>query len=240
MDLDDTGGITLMLLNPTGGILGGDVLDTRVTLGSGSRVCLTTPAATRVYRSMGPSAVQRFTAEVGEDAVLEYLPDHLIPSPGARLEQRIEVTLAPGGIVIAVDAWAVGRAARGEAWQFAGLDTAMTVRDTRGLLLRERSVLSGARGWDGLGGAEGHAYLATFVTIAPAREGWAALAVELSAALAERDTGCSVGVTALGRGGLLARLLCPSAPALAMCVNTLWAGCRRRLLDLPPLGLRKL
>lgn len=239
MDLDGTGGLTLMLLNPTGGILGGDVLDTRVALGPDSRVCLTTPAATRVYRSAGPSAVQRFTAEVGEGAVLEYLPDHLIPSPGARLEQRIEVTLAPGGIVIAVDAWAVGRAARGEAWQFAGLDTAVTIRDTRGLLLRERSVLSGARGWDGLGGAEGHAYVATLVAVAPAREGWSALAVELSAALAERDTGSSVGVTALGRGGVLARLLCPSAPSLAESVRTLWAQCRRRLLDLPPLALRK-
>ena len=67
------------------------------------------------------------------------------------------------------------------------------------------------------------------------------LAAALSAALAERDTGSRIGVTALGRGGLLARLLCPSAPALAMSVNdALWAGCRRRLLDLPPLGLRKL
>lgn len=240
MDLDGTGGLTLMLLNPTGGLLGGDVLDTRVTLGRGCRVCLTTPAATRVYRSAGPRAVQRFAAEVGEGAVLEYLPDHLIPSPGARFEQRLEVTLAPGGIFIGADAWAVGRAARGEAWRFAGLDAALTVRDARGLLLRERSVVSGARGWDGLGGAEGHAYLATFIAIAPSRDRWDELARELSVALAERDTGSRLAVTALGRGGVLARLLCPSAPSLEESVHTLWARCRRLLLDLPPLALRKL
>jgi hypothetical protein len=51
---------------------------------------------------------------------------------------------------------------------------------------------------------------------------------------------CRSRAGARGRGGLLARLLCPSAPALAMSVNALWAGCRRRLLDLPSLGLRKL
>jgi urease accessory protein len=240
VDLDDTGGLTLMLLNPTGGILGGDALDTFVSLGAGSHVCLTTPAATRVYRSAGPGATQRFAAEVGEGGVLEYFPDHLIPSPGARLAQRLEVTLAPGGVFLGVDAWAVGRAARGEAWRFAELDTAFTVQDARGLLLCERSVLSGARGWDGLGGAEGHAYVATFVTVGPALEDWSTLAVGMSAAAAAASTGSRFAVTALGCGGALARLLCPSAPSLAESVSTLWAYCRRRLLDLPPLGLRKL
>ncbi len=240
VDLDGTGGATLMLLNPTGGLLGGDVLDTRVVLGPGSRVCLTTPAATRVYRSTGSRAIQRFRAAVEEGAVLEYVPDHLIPSPGSRLEQRLEVTLAPDATFIGVDAWAVGRAARGESWLFAELDTALTVRDARGLLLRERSVVSGARGWDGLGGAERHAYVATFVAMAPAREGWNELAQVLFTALTERDTDARFAVTPLSRGGLLTRLLCPSAPSLEESVHTLWAGCRRRLLNLPPLALRKL
>jgi hypothetical protein len=39
---------------------------------------------------------------------------------------------------------------------------------------------------------------------------------------------------------VLARLLCPSAPALAASVDALWAACRRRLLGLPPARLRKL
>jgi urease accessory protein len=240
VDLDGTGGLTLMLLNPTGGVLGGDALDTQVTLGPGSRVCLTTPAATRVYRSRGPRAVQHLSVVIGEDAVLEYVPDHLIPSPGSRLEQRAEVTLGAGGVFIGVDAWAVGRAARGEAWRFSELDTALTIRDARGLLLRERAIVSGARGWDGLGGAEGHAYVASVVAMAPARHEWDELAQELSVALAKRGCGASFAVTALARGGLLARLLCPSAPSLGESVQTLWAGCRLRLLGLPPLALRKL
>src|SRR5262245_50262943 len=100
MELDETGAATLMLLNPTGGILGGDVLDTSVALGPGTAVCLTTPAATRVYRSACAPAVHRFAATVGEDARLEYLPDHLIPSPGARLRQTTEVTLAAGATLV--------------------------------------------------------------------------------------------------------------------------------------------
>ena len=112
MDLDGSGAATLLLLNPTGGVLGGDRLETRVHLGAGTRVCLSTASATRVYRSSGPASIQRVRAEVGEGAALEYVPDHVIPSPGARLVQSATVTLAAGASAILCDAWSVeiGRA----------------------------------------------------------------------------------------------------------------------------------
>ena len=240
VELDDSGVATLLLLNPTGGLVGGDVLETSVALGPGSRVCLSTPAATRVYRSSGAPAVQRFSAALAGDAALEYLPDHLIPSPGARLRQRVEVTLAAASTLIALDAWAVGRVARGEAWRFDELDSALLVSDPRGPLLSERAVLNGARPSAGLGGTEGLAYVATFVAAAPAREGWGELSEELSRALDDAQAGGRSGVTPLARGGLLARLLCPSAPALQESVRTLWDITRRRLLGLPSLCLHKL
>src|ERR1700720_2058830 len=94
MDLTGDGSATLLLLNPTGGVLGGDRLETEVSLGPGSRVCLSTPSATRVYRSPEHPAVQRVSITLGAGATLEWLPDHLIPSPGARLRQATEVTMA--------------------------------------------------------------------------------------------------------------------------------------------------
>jgi urease accessory protein len=240
MDLDDSGVATVMLLNPTGGLVGGDVVETTVTLGPGSRVCLTTAAAARVYRSMGEPAVQRFTAVLEGDAVLEYLPDHLIPSPGARLRQSAEVTLAPESTLIALDAWAVGRIARGERWRFDELDSEIVVKDPNGPLLRERAVLTGARPLAGLGGAEGRGYVATFVAVSPSREGWDKLAEELCAVADGARLAADFAVTPLGRGGLLARLLCPSAPALQQAVEALWTLARRRLLGLEAPYLRKL
>ncbi len=239
VDLDGSGVATLMLLNPTGGVVGGDVLETSVALGAGSRVCLSTPGATRVYRSSGPPAIQRFTAVLGEGASLEYLPGHLIPSPGARLRQSTAVTLAAGAALLLVDSWAVGRVARGEQWRFDELDMTVLVSDDRGPLLRERCALGRARR-GGLGGAEGFAYLATFVALSPSADGWDDLAQELWASADALGSGARFGVSLLGRGGLLVRLLCPSAPALDLSVHTLWACCRRRLFGLGPLALRKL
>ena len=240
MALGDEGAASLLLLNPTGGILGGDRLDTEVVLGAGAHVVLSTPSATRVYRSPGRPAVQRTTLTLGPGAVLEWMPDHLIPSPGARLRQETEITMAPDATLLFWDAWATGRAARGEAWGFDLLDTRVTVRDPAGLLARERAVLAGGPRLDGWGGTEGFAYVATLLVLGPDRPGWPDLAGPLHAALTEAAPECRAGVTTLARGGLLARVLAPRAPALAAGLAALWAGARRRLLGRPPLDLRKL
>jgi urease accessory protein len=240
MDLDGDGVTTLLLLNPTGGLLAGDRLETDVRLGAGSRVCLSTPSATRVYRSDGADAVQRVTLDVGPGAALEWLPDHLIPSPGARLRQTTRIRLAADATLLYLDAWAVGRAARGEAWGFDRLESSLLVRDPTGLLLRERSILAGRPPRDGLGGTEGFGYVATFVALRPAAAGWGDLAGALQAAIDGAGAGGRAGVTTLGRGGVVARLLCPSAPALHAMVEALWAVSRRRLLGLAPARLRKL
>src|SRR5712691_10696731 len=208
VDLDGTGAATLLLLNPTGGVLGGDHLETRAELGAGSHVCLSTPSATRVYRSTGPASVQRVIFRVGEGARLEYLPDHVIPSPGARLVQSIELELGPGASAILCDAWAVGRAARREAWAF---------------------HLHGARGWGGLGAAEGMAYVATVAGLSPTHPSLNELASSLSTALDGSALDARAGVAVLARGGIVVRLLAPSAHALQRAIGRAWAVCRAGL-----------
>jgi urease accessory protein len=239
IDLDGTGAATVFMLNPTGGVLGGDHLETRVELGAGSRVCLSTPSATRVYRSAGPPAIQRVTARVSEGARLEYIPDHLIPSPGARIIQSIELSLAPGAAAVLCDAWSVGRMARGEAWLLRLLDSGIVATDAEGLLFKERLVLDGARGWGGLGAAEGMAYVGTVLCLAPSHPRLDGLHAALEAGMAGTVMNGRAGVTPLARGGVLVRILAPSAPAMQAGIHSAWAACRAWLWGLPPLLLRK-
>lgn len=240
MDLDGTGSLTLFLLNPTGGVLGGDRLETRVDLGAGSQVCLSTPSATRVYRSAGSPSRQRATVRVGDGARLEYMPDHVIPSPGARFIQSIDLDLAPGASAVLCDAWSVGRPARGEAWLFDLLDSSITVRDTEGLLFKDRLVLHGARGWGGLGGTEGLAYVASVLCVAPVHPRLSGLAGALGEHLASRSIESRTGVTALARGGALVRILAASAPAMQRTIEAAWGCCRDWLWGLPPQLMRKM
>lgn len=78
------------LLNPTGGIVQGDRLETEVVLEPGARALLTTQSATKVYRMERGYAEELNRYTLRGDAVLEYLPDQTIPFAGARFY--------PGGI----------------------------------------------------------------------------------------------------------------------------------------------
>jgi urease accessory protein len=225
------------MLNPTGGVLGGDQLTIDVEVGCGAHACLTTPSATRVYRAAGAPAVQQVRLMLAPGAVAEWVPDHTIPSAGAALCQTLEVHAGAGATLIAVDAFAAGRVVRGEAWSFACLDSALTVQDAGGVVLHDRFVLRGSPGWQSLGFAEGHAYFATVVLIADT--GTDDVLAELPAALAA-IAGATVGGARLARRGALLRCLATGAPALAGALEAVWGLARRRLLGLPPLALRKL
>ncbi len=224
------------LLNPTGGVLGGDRLTVDVEVGPGAHACLTTPSATRIYRTAGDAAVQTVRLALAPGATAEWVPDHTIPSAGAVLRQALTFEVGAGAVLIAVDAWAAGRVARGEAWHFRRLDSALTVRDAAGLILHDRFVLEGDGRWDGLGFAEACPYFATVVVVADA--GLGAFVADLAAALPPGG-GVRAAAALLPRRAALVRCLAADAPALTGALEATWALARGRVLGLPPLGLRK-
>jgi urease accessory protein len=232
---DDPAAVVSML-TPTGGLAGGDRLEVEAVVEAGAHGCLTTPAATKVYRTLGPAAEQEVCLVVGAGATLEWVPDHTIVFGGAAFRQRITARLGPGARLILVDAFAAGRVARGEAWRFDRLESVLSVRDDAGWLLWDRWALAGSAGWAGLGLAEGCPYFATVAVFGPGDPALARHA--LDAALAGAP-GVSAGVGVLGRGGVVGRVLAREAPALLAALEAAWAAARRHALDLPPLALRK-
>ena len=60
-----------VLVHPPGGIVGGDVLEIVATLDAGTHALITTPGATRFYRSLGEAAAQRTVLRVAHGARLE-------------------------------------------------------------------------------------------------------------------------------------------------------------------------
>jgi urease accessory protein len=233
--LDDPAAV-VSILNPTGGVVGGDRLGIDVAVGPGAHACLTTPSATRVYRTSGPPAVQEVSIDLGPGATLEYVPDHTIPFPGSAFRQAIRVHVGDGAQLILVDAFAAGRITRGEAWRFALLESALVIRDADGWLLRDRFVLAGDPAWGGLGFAEAAAYFATIVVLGERAN--ADLAAELTRAT--DGAGVAVAGGALPRGGgIILRCLAATAPLLGETTERLWAAARRLVLGVPPLLLRK-
>jgi urease accessory protein len=222
------------MLNPTGGVLGGDRLSVEVDVGDGAHACVTTPSATRIYRTERGPAEQTVRLTVGAGASLEWVPDHTIPFPGSALRQSVEADVGEGAALVVVDAWAAGRIVRGEAWQFARIDSAITVRDGRGLVLHDRFVLPAGIAADGLGLAEASPYFASVVAVAD--HGIDRLAEALAHLTVD---GATLGAAHLPRRGLLVRCLAATAPALGDALGAAWTLARREILGEPPLSLRK-
>ena len=244
VSLDDPAAV-VSILNPTGGLVGGDRLSIDVHAAAGAHAVLTTPSATRVYRAAAEGATQIVRLTLDRQAVVEWVPDHTIPFAGSAFHQAIAVDMDETAGLILVDAFSAGRIARGEAWRFAVLESAVSVRDQHGWLLHDRFVLRGAAAeddgaWDGLGSCESHPYFASIAIIGVFdRDRFTAEVrqeVERCGAGGEAPW---VGVAALARRGALVRCLAASAPELVETVETCWGLARRALLGLSPLALRK-
>ena len=229
----DADAAVVSVLNPTGGLVGGDRLDIDVFATAGAHAVLTTPSATKVYRSAVEMAEQRVRLTIGPRALVEWVPDHTIPFAGAAFRQTIDVELAPDGALVLVDAFAAGRVARGETWRFGHLESSIAVHDARGPILHDRFVLTGPAAWDGVGLAESRPYFGAVVVVADVD--LAALARDLDALAVD---GFVAAAARMARRGLLLRCLASDAPALLAGIDSAWA-CARRSLGLPRLALRK-
>ena len=107
----------VFLVSHGGGLVAGDDVALSVEVGPGAAALLTTQAETKIYRARdGRGASQRLDARVGPGGVLALLPDPVSPFAGSRYEQRLRFDLAAGASLVALDAVAAGRCARGERW----------------------------------------------------------------------------------------------------------------------------
>ncbi len=131
------GTLMVFIVNPTGGVLGGDHSEIRVTVGEGAKVVILTQSATRVQPSPdGAAAVQHIFFEVGAGARLEYYPERTIPFAGSRFAQDIQVNLAATSEFGLTESLASGRVQMGERLTFGSYASRVAIyRDQQRIFL---------------------------------------------------------------------------------------------------------
>ena len=112
-----------------GGLVDGDRIDLRIQADAGTSALIGTQAATKVYRSPRGCS-QRIDVRAGDGSAVAIVPDPVVCFAGARYDQRIDISLAPGASLVLLDGYTSGRAARGERWQFDHFESRTTI--TRG------------------------------------------------------------------------------------------------------------
>ena len=239
IQLDDSACLYTPLVNPSGGLVGGDRLSVRAALSPDAHVLFSTPSANRVYRSLGETAVQTVDLNVGSGAILEWMPDVTIPYAGSLFKQTIHVSLAPGATVLLWDAIASGRVARGERWAFTSLENEIMIVTASGQSVLERYALAPAV--HGVGQAAAWDYVGSLYLIGDGVDAgrWKQVEANIAEILESRPGAVLGGVSEPAAPGLAVKLVAKSAPDLNETLDELWQAISLTLWNLPRPALRR-
>lgn len=109
------------LLHPPGGVVGGDTLNIAVTVEPFAQSLITTPGATKFYRSDSKYAHQKQILSVKKGARLEWLPQENIFFPNAYSRLDTEVHLEEGAQFVGWEMHCFGRPALKEGFELGHL-----------------------------------------------------------------------------------------------------------------------
>ena len=136
-------GLEAVIVNTAGGIAGGDQLDVTVAVGEGARLAVTTTAAEKVYRTLGPAAAIDLRLTVKPGGALFWLPHETILFDRARLRRTIEADVVEGGRMVLAEAIVFGRTAMGEVVEQGSLFDRWRIRHGGSLRFAETVRLDG-------------------------------------------------------------------------------------------------
>ena len=217
------------LLHPPGGVVGGDELSVSVSAGKGSAALITTPGATRVYRSAGPLSTIKYQLNVEADASLEWLPQDSILYGGSRLSQEMEVRVASGSRFCGWDITSMGRPASGDHYTTGEFDQGFRLFvDSLPVLMERQRWQAGQEVLEASWGLSGHTVLGTFYGF-PADD-------DILSHLRLRLEDISVGEMAvtLVDDVLVVRALADDAVALRQVFADIWLSVREMINGFPP------
>jgi urease accessory protein len=246
----EDGAALVHLHNVSGGLLGGDALELEIRVGAGAQAQITTTGATRIYRPKPDAlpATQTTAISVGDNAVLEYVPDSLIPFTGARFAQRTAIQLASGSGLFWWEIVAPGREASGEKFAYESIEWVTDLRVNGRLVAAERARVEPRRFSPAHPARMGaHRYVATFFIC---REGldvsfWLAAEQKLRAVAASFDldgnngSDAVWGVSTLVAHGLVVRGLAPHGFGMMAGLRALWSAAKEMLYGRQPIWPRK-
>jgi urease accessory protein len=234
------------LHNVSGGILSGDWLSLSIEAGSSTRVQVTSVGAARIYRQRSGGATARiFTSiRVGDGAMLEYLPDVIIPFAGSRFSQVTSISLGPNAGFIGWEILAAGRIASGEEFAFDAFRSECCIRsESRPLALERYSLTPASQGPRSVARWGRFNYTATLYVCHTGigQPRWNQLEASLNELAVPRTSPTERwGVSTLISGGLVVRGLALEAHYILTGLFEFWDRAKRFIFGEPAVPPRKI
>lgn len=224
-----------VLVHPPGGLVGGDTLEISVTAAPGSHALITTPGATRFYKSLGEPALQHTRLRLEDGARLEWLPLEAICYSGCLAENRLELDLAPGAELMGWDSTALGLPASGQPFERGSFSQHIAMPGAwleRGRIDANDDLLMNSPL-----GLAGHKCLSSifFCTGKPLDRQRQQRALDCAREVIEAHAlRSSAGATSPGNQVVVVRVLSPLVESAMGLLREVWAAWRQELWQLAP------
>jgi len=187
-----------------GGLVAGDQTRLEISLGAGSRCFVGTQSSTKIYRNpAGHPCSHNTNAVLGPGSLLIFAPEPVQAFADSHYTQRQEFRLGAGAGLLLLDWFTSGRAARGERWAFAHLESRNEVFVENERVLLDPILLTSPEVAEHMGRFNCMASL--LLLGAPFAEAAEAMQQALAARAVERRAAQSFSVSPV-RGGVLMRI----------------------------------
>ncbi|NOZ67906.1 MAG: hypothetical protein GXP46_01345, partial [Deferribacteres bacterium] len=218
------------IVNPSGGLAGGDRVDMDITVGDYAHALITAPSANRVYRSTGEFSSQEVRIAAGRGAVIEYMPGYVIPFAGSLFRQRTRICMEEGAAAFVLDFFTPGRVARGEYLLFGEYRSVTEIEYCGELVMSERVVLRpGAARCSGMGFLESSTAMAVIYLVFDNPSVERPLAGALHAMLDGME-GVYGGASTLPSKGVGVRLLGKGVRFVEKAILEVWSAARKSVI----------
>ncbi|MBT3068988.1 urease accessory protein UreD [Rhodoferax sp. U11-2br] len=228
-----------VLVHPPGGLVGGDTLDMTVAASGNAHGLLTTPGATRFYRSAGELALQRTHIDLQDQARLEWLPLEALAYNQCRAENRLTLNLAPQAEFMGWDVTAFGLPSAALPFE---LGSFLQHIEVPGVWLeRGRIDATDKRLMDGPLGLAGHRCMASlfFVSGSPLERHRREAGLELARSLLDAHAlQASAGVSCPNPQVMVLRVLSPLVEPAMLLLRQVWVAWRAHFWQLPAVSPR--
>ena len=220
------------LLHPPGGVVGGDQLEVKLKVADQARVLLTTPGATKFYRSLGATSSLNQTLYVEAGGALEWMPLENIFFPGTRSRLKTEVHLSQGALFMGWEINCLGRPANKERFELGTINANLRVYRDGTPILFDRFATEGLSLVDAPVGLRGASAQATFIATLDDPD----LVEQVQAYLEEHleeQGGSSLGGATLIDGLLCVRLIGEQSQKFLKILVGIWTLIRPTVMNIP-------
>ena len=213
------------ILHPPGGIVGGDELQIETHIDQDAKCLVTTPGATKLYRSGGGTALITNILTIARQGVLEWMPQETIVFDGSRSVATTDVHLQTGSEFCGWDIVCFGRPAAGEVFNSGSYRQAFRIwRDHRPIAIESNVLEGGSQPLTANWGLSGYSVSGTFLFVTRDPQALPALRERIE----NRYPDCRFSITQM-REVIVARYLGDSAEQAKALFADVWSLLRKEI-----------